>query len=163
MPWPNPNSELQRSNQELEQFAYIASHDLQEPLRKVTSFVQLLQQRYAGQLDDRADEYIAFAVDGSRRMQALIGDLLEFSRVGTTTDAFVPVDTSATARVAVAALADLIDEAGGTVTICDLPTVAGDPVLLTSLFQNLIGNAVKFRGAAAPVVVVDASRETRSR
>jgi signal transduction histidine kinase len=153
------NSELQRSNEELEQFAYIASHDLQEPLRKVTSFVQLLQQRYAGQLDDRADEYIAFAVDGSRRMQELITDLLEFSRVGRTTDAFVPVDTSATARVAVAALAALIDEAGGTVTIGDLPTVPGDPVLLTSLFQNLIGNAVKFRGAAAPVVVVDASRE----
>lgn len=151
------NLELRRSNEELEQFAYIASHDLQEPLRKVTSFVQLLQQRYAGQLDDRADQYIAFAVDGSRRMQALIGDLLEFSRVGRTTDAFVPVDTAACARGAVAALADPIDEAGATVTIGDLPTVSGDPVLLSSLFQNLIGNAVKFRGEQAPAVAVEAT------
>jgi hypothetical protein len=154
------NLDLVRSNEELEQFAYVASHDLQEPLRKVTSFVQLLQQRYDGQLDERADQYIAFAVDGSKRMQDLINDLLTFSRVGRTTDAFAPVDTGAAARDAVAVLAEPVDAQGATVTIGQLPTVAGDRVLLTSLFQNLIGNAIKFRGPEPPVVAVDAVPDT---
>ncbi len=151
------NLDLLRSNEELEQFAYVASHDLQEPLRKVTSFVQLLQQRYMGQLDERADQYIGFAVDGSKRMQLLINDLLAFSRVGRVTDDFVAVDTGVAAREAVAELSDAIDDSGATVTVGPLPTVPGDPVLLASLFTNLIGNAVKFRGADPPVVTVDAS------
>ena len=153
------NLELLRSNEELEQFAYVASHDLQEPLRKVTSFVQLLQQRYEHQLDDRADEYIGFAVDGAMRMQVLIDDLLAFSRVGRTTDSFVPVDLGACVRRATANLALLIDEADADVAIGPLPTVSGDPELLTSLWQNLIGNAVKFRSDARPVITVDATRQ----
>ena len=154
------NLDLQRSNEELEQFAYVASHDLQEPLRKVTSFVQLLQQRYEGQLDDRADQYIGFAVDGSKRMQVLINDLLTFSRVGRSTDTFVGVDMAAALAQAVDALGDLLDDAGATVTVVGtLPTVPGDPVLLASLWQNLVGNAVKFRGAEAPVVTVAATRD----
>src|SRR5664280_3134688 len=102
------NTDLRRSNEELEQFAYVASHDLQEPLRKVTSFVQLLQQRYEGELDERADQYIGFAVDGSKRMQALISDLLAFSRVGRDTEDFVAVDMGV-------ALDDAIDSLGGAV------------------------------------------------
>jgi len=149
------NRDLLRSNEELEQFAYVASHDLQEPLRKVTSFVQLLQQRYEGELDDRADQYIEFAVDGSKRMQVLINDLLAFSRVGRTTDRFVPVDMAAALGVALGSLDDLLVETDTSVTVAgELPTVPGDPVLLASLWQNLVGNAVKFRGADPPAVTV---------
>lgn len=152
------NLDLLRSNEELEQFAYVASHDLQEPLRKVTSFVQLLQQRYEGQLDERADQYIHYAVDGSKRMQVLINDLLTFSRVGRTTDRFVPVAMGEVARDAVIALSGAIDESGADVTLGPLPTVVGDPVLLASLWQNLVGNSLKFRGAETPVVTVGAER-----
>ena len=152
------NRELHRSNEELEQFAYVASHDLQEPLRKVTSFVQLLQQRYEGQLDPKADEYIGFAVDGSRRMQALIDDLLTFSRVGRTTDAFADVPLGDCVTTALTGLSALIEDADATVTVGPLPTVRGDRVLLTSLWQNLIGNAVKF-GGAHPSVNVAARRD----
>jgi len=152
------NLDLIRSNEELEQFAYVASHDLQEPLRKVTSFVQLLQQRYGGQLDDRADQYIDYAVDGSKRMQVLINDLLAFSRVGRLTDGFVPVDMGAVARDAVGGLSQAVEESRANVVLGPLPTVVGDPVLLTSLWQNLIGNSLKFHGEEAPVVTVDAER-----
>jgi hypothetical protein len=153
------NRDLQRSNEELEQFAYVASHDLQEPLRKVTSFVQLLQARYEHHLDPRADEYIGFAVDGARRMQALIDDLLTFSRVGRTTASFVAVPLDACAQAALQGLGELVAETGATVDVGRLPTVPGDPVLLTSLWQNLIGNAVKFHGDDPPVVLVEARRE----
>ena len=153
------NRDLQRSNEELEQFAYVASHDLQEPLRKVTSFVQLLQQRYEHQLDDRADEYIGFAVDGARRMQALIDDLLTFSRVGRTTEAFSTVAMGGCATAALASLSGLVEETGATVRIGPLPTVRGDRVLLTSLWQNLIGNALKFGDDEPPLVEVDAHRD----
>ena len=152
------NLDLIRSNEELEQFAYVASHDLQEPLRKVTSFVQLLQQRYGGQLDDRADQYIDFIVDGSKRMQTLINDLLAFSRVGRLTDGFVPVDMGAVVHEVVHGLSEVVDESGAEVTIGPLPTVVGDPVLLASLWQNLIGNSLKFRGEDAPLVTVGAER-----
>ena len=152
------NADLARSNVELEQFAYVASHDLQEPLRKVVSFCQLLQRRYGGQLDARADEYIAFAVDGATRMQVLINDLLAFSRVGRSTTAFVPVDLGRLVVQATADLRDVIDEARATVESGTLPTVAGDPTLLAALFANLLGNALKFRGEAPPVVTVAASK-----
>jgi signal transduction histidine kinase len=150
--------DLARSNTELEQFAYVASHDLQEPLRKITGFCQLLQRRYGGQLDERADEYIAFAVDGAKRMQQLINDLLAFSRVGRTTDAFSPVDLSGRAAAALSNLQEAVADARATVEIGELPTVQGDPVLLESLFQNLIGNALKFRSEDPPVVTITSRR-----
>ncbi|HEX2576993.1 MAG TPA: CHASE3 domain-containing protein, partial [Aquihabitans sp.] len=115
-------ADLTRSNQELEQFAYVASHDLQEPLRKITGFCQLLQRRYGGQLDERADEYIAFAVDGAKRMQTLINDLLSFSRVGRTTETFQQVDLNPVAASAVATLQEAIADAGATVEVDRLPT-----------------------------------------
>ena len=141
---------LRRSNRDLEQFAYVASHDLQEPLRKVASFCQLLERRYGDQLDDRGQQYIDFAVDGAKRMQKLINDLLAFSRVGRTTDAFVPVPLGEALDRATQALATAIEEASAEVTSDPLPTVSGDPTLLAAVFQNLIGNAVKFRGQEAP-------------
>ncbi|HEX3796739.1 MAG TPA: ATP-binding protein [Acidimicrobiales bacterium] len=152
------NEDLARSNLELEQFAYVASHDLQEPLRKVTSFVQLLQQRYEGQLDERADQYIHFAVDGAKRMQGLISDLLTFSRVGRTTERFEPVDLSRCLQMAMANLATVIEETGAQIEVSDLPTVLGDRSLLVSLWQNLLGNSIKFRGDASPLVVVTADQ-----
>jgi signal transduction histidine kinase len=146
--------ELLRSNDDLQQFAYVASHDLSEPLRKVANFCQLLERQYRDELDDRAKEYIDFAVDGAKRMQALISDLLALSRVGRTTDEFVAVDLDAVLDTALAALTDRIDEAGAQIDrVTPLPTVAGDPSLLASLFENLIGNAVKYRRADVPAVV----------
>ena len=150
--------DLERSNAELEQFAYVASHDLQEPLRKVASFCQLLEQRYRGQLDERADQYIDFAVDGAKRMQQLINDLLAFSRVGRTSGDFAPVDLDQAVRRALADLASAIDESGAKIDADDLPTVSGELSLLTLVFQNLIGNAIKFRSAEAPAVRVTAER-----
>jgi light-regulated signal transduction histidine kinase (bacteriophytochrome) len=151
--------DLERSNAELEQFAYVASHDLQEPLRKVTSFCQLLQQRYGGQLDERADQYIGFAVDGARRMQELINDLLAFSRVGRAEHPHAPVDCDAVLSRARDDLAASIDASGARVDAGPLPTVDGDASLLRLVFQNLIGNAIKFRGEAAPRVHVEAERD----
>jgi signal transduction histidine kinase len=152
--------ELERSNRDLEQFAYVASHDLQEPLRKVASFCQLLQRRYAGKLDERADQYIAFAVDGAQRMQQLINDLLTFSRVGRTTENFGSVDLGAMAAAAAAQLEQAREEAGGEIVLGALPTVPGDPGLLQSLLANLIGNGLKFhRKGVAPVVRVGAQRD----
>ncbi|OCB49375.1 histidine kinase [Mycobacterium malmoense] len=139
-------AELRRSNTELEQFAYVASHDLQEPLRKVASFCQLLERRYGDQLDARGIEYIGFAVDGAKRMQALINDLLTFSRVGRlgTTETDVSLDTTLDSGLANLAVA--IEESDAEIVRPDaLPRIKGDPMLLTMLWQNLIGNAVKFR------------------
>ncbi len=151
--------ELARSNADLEQFAYVASHDLQEPLRKVTSFCQLLQRRYQGQLDERADQYIEFAVDGAKRMQALINDLLAFSRVGRTTEAFEPVDCDEALDRALRNLETAIDDADAEVVRAGpLPTVEGDPSLLAALFQNVTANALKFRSDAPPHVEVSAAR-----
>jgi signal transduction histidine kinase len=155
--------ELRRSNAELEQFAYVASHDLQEPLRKVASFCQLLEKRFGDQLDERGIEYIGYAVDGAKRMQVLINDLLTFSRVGrlnTTTDG--DVDLDATLDHALGNLTTAIDESGADIVrTAALPTVAGDRTLLTMLWQNLIGNAVKFRrGDVAPRIVVECAPGT---
>jgi len=151
--------ELQRSNQELEQFAYVASHDLQEPLRKVASFTQMLQRRYSGQLDERADRYIEFAVDGAKRMQELINDLLDFSRVGRTTRPHEPVDCDDLVEEALRRLAARVEETGGEVVVDgDLPVVMGDAGLLTAVFQNLISNGLKFRGDAPPRIEIAAER-----
>ena len=151
--------ELARSNSDLEQFAYVASHDLQEPLRKVASFCQLLQRRYAGQLDERADQYIEFASDGAKRMQVLINDLLAFSRVGRQGDAMEPVDLDRLVDRAAENVAGALEESGGTVERGDLPRVLGAPALLTTVFQNLLGNSLKFRGEDPPRVRVDAERD----
>jgi len=139
------HEELTRSNAELEQFAYVASHDLQEPLRAVASCVQLLKKRYEGRLDARADEFILHAVEGTKRMQALINDLLAYSRVGTHQQPFEPVDCSEIVEEALANLTVAVQESGATVTRDPLPTVMADPTHLTQVFQNLIGNALKFR------------------
>jgi signal transduction histidine kinase len=144
--------DLKRSNVELEQFAYVASHDLQEPLRKVASFCQALQRRYSGQLDERADQYIEFAVDGAKRMQTLINDLLAFSRVGRSGNELELVNLNLVLAEAKATLSSSLGESETTVLADELPSVRGERTLLVSLFQNLIGNAVKFRGEHAPVV-----------
>ncbi|WP_405498993.1 ATP-binding protein [Streptomyces niveus] len=153
--------ELRRSNGELEQFAYVASHDLQEPLRKVASFCQLLEKRYGDQLDDRAAQYIGFAVDGAKRMQVLINDLLAFSRVGRVQDAQEPVALDAALDRALRNLSVTIEETGAVLERpAELPEVVGDPTLLTMLWQNLVGNAVKFRRPDRdPRVAVTVDRE----
>jgi signal transduction histidine kinase len=150
--------DLQRSNAELEQFAYVASHDLQEPLRKVASFCQMLERRYAGQLDERADQYIHYAVDGARRMQDLINDLLAFSRVGRMSHQHEPVDLNEILRRAESNLAARVEETGAEVEAGELPTVVGDAGLLALVFQNLVGNALKFHGEDPPRVRVAAER-----
>jgi light-regulated signal transduction histidine kinase (bacteriophytochrome) len=153
--------ELTRSNDDLQQFAYVASHDLSEPLRKVANFCQLLERQYRDQLDERAGQYIDFAVDGAKRMQLLIADLLALSRVGRNTDAFVPVRLDSVLDQALATLADRIGESDGRVEReSALPTVAGDPALLTSLFENLVGNAIKYRREdVAPLVRISADHD----
>ncbi len=148
------SEELARSNQELEQFAYVASHDLQEPLRMVSSYVQLLARRYKGKLDQDADEFIAFAVDGATRMQRLINDLLLYSRVGTRGKPFEPTDSYQALAAALDNLQLAIQEAGATVTHDPLPAVMADGSQLVQLFQNLIGNAIKFHGSEKPLVHV---------
>ncbi|MBB4909703.1 sensor histidine kinase [Actinophytocola algeriensis] len=152
-------TDLERSNAELEQFAYIASHDLQEPLRKVASFCQLLERRYKGKLDERADQYIAFAVDGAKRMQILINDLLAFSRVGRVVRESVEVSCAAVLEQATANLADAIERTEASVEAEELPTVSAEVPLLTAVFQNLIGNALKFRGDDPPKVRITARRD----
>ena len=150
--------ELARSNRELEQFAYVASHDLQEPLRMVSSYVSLLGRRYGGQLDERADKYIHFAVDGANRMQRLITDLLAYSRVGTRG---AEMEESAIADVVQQALANLeiaIRESDAEIVYSDLPHVIGDSSQLGQLFQNIIGNALKFKTERRPRIEIEAER-----
>ena len=151
--------ELSRSNADLEQFAYVASHDLQEPLRKVASFCQALQTRYRGQLDERADQYIEFAVDGAKRMQTLINDLLAFSRVGREGAQRRPVELGAALAGAADALAEPIERTGARIEAGPLPTVLGDESLLRSLFQNLLANSLRFHDAEPPLVRVSARQE----
>jgi len=150
--------ELARSNTELEQFAYIASHDLREPLRMVTSYLQLLQRRYKGQLNTDADEFIEFAVDGATRMRALINDLLTYSRVSTRAKPFEPTDCCAVLDHTLANLKIAIKENDAVVTCDDLPTVMADKVQLTQVFQNLVGNGIKFRSDRPPKVHVGVER-----
>lgn len=152
--------ELRRSNDELEQFAYVASHDLQEPLRKVASFCQLLQRRYGGQLDERADQYIGFAVDGANRMQVLINDLLLFSRVGRMNTESRAIDLNETLASVLDAISVGLEETGAEITHDPLPHVTGDASQFVMLFQNLITNAVKFRAPdRAPRVHIGAERD----
>ncbi len=156
--------ELARSNTELEQFAYVASHDLREPLRMVSSYVGLLERRYADKLDDEAREFIAFAKDGATRMDSLVLDLLEYSRIGRITRPMLPVPLGLAVERAIRSLAPKIVEAGAEIVIPPdiLPTVLGDAEELTRLFQNVIGNAVKYRAAdRSPVITLAAERHGR--
>ncbi len=152
-------AELLRSNAELEQFAYVASHDLQEPLRKVASFCQLLEKRYGDQLDERGRQYLGFAVDGAKRMQVLINDLLTFSRVGRGSEVRVRLPLDAPLDAALAALGTAIDESGAVIERPGrLPEVTGDATLLGMLWQNLVGNGIKFRAPdRTPVVQITAA------
>lgn len=148
--------ELSRSNTELEQFAYVASHDMQEPLRIVTSFAELLRRRYRDKLDQGAQEFIDFIVDGATRMRQLIDDLLALSRVGTRGGNFAPVSSAQTVERALGNLRVAIAESGAEITLDALPELVADARQLTQLFQNLIGNAIKFHGGATPRIQVSA-------
>ncbi len=152
------SAELARSNDDLQQFAYVASHDMSEPLRKVANFCQLLERQYGPELDDRARQYIHFAVDGAKRMQALITDLLALSRVGRSTEAFETIDLDRKLDQALAGLSERITESGARIErLTPLPTVDGDRALLISLFENLVGNAIKYRRPdVAPLVRISA-------
>jgi light-regulated signal transduction histidine kinase (bacteriophytochrome) len=150
---------LARSNQDLEQFAYVASHDLQEPLRMVATYTQLLAERYRGQLDDNADKYIHYAVDGALRMQALVQDLLTFSKIGRQDTYFQSIDCNGVVETAVKNLRTAVDESRARVTHDPLPTVITDGSQLLQVFQNLIGNALKFRSAEPPAVHISASKK----
>ena len=148
--------ELARSNAELEQFAYVASHDLQEPLRMVTGFMGLLERKYSDKLGDEAGEYIGFAVDGARRMQALIDGLLTYSRVGSKGGTAVPMSMDDAATAALMNLTALVTETGADVQRGPLPDVVADRQQMIQLYQNLIGNAVKFRGEKPALIELGA-------
>jgi PAS domain S-box-containing protein len=148
--------ELNRSNEELGQFAYIASHDLQEPLRMVASYTQLLSRRYAGKLDSDADDFIAYAVDGATRMQRLIQDLLAYSRIGTKGKDLLNTSSEDALRHALSNLRGAIEESGALVTHDPLPEVLADEMQLIQLFQNLVGNAIKYQNPGIPKIHVAA-------
>jgi two-component system, sensor histidine kinase and response regulator len=151
--------ELARSNADLEQFAYVASHDLQEPLRMVSAYTQLLADRYRGRLDEQADKYIHYAVDGAARMQSLIQDLLAFSRVGRQEKAVKTTDCNEIVERVVENLRAAIQESGAVVTHGPLPRLMACGSQLEQVFQNLIGNALKFKGSQTPVIEITATRE----
>lgn len=151
--------DLERSNGELEQFAYVASHDLQEPLRMVASFTQLLAKRYGDKLDESAHDFITYAVDGATRMQTLITDLLAFSRVGTQAKPLEPTECDAVLDRVLASLKLAIHESEAVIQRDPLPQVMADPVQLGQLFQNLLSNAMKFRGQAQPRIYLSARKD----
>jgi len=151
--------QLSRSNAELEQFAYVASHDLQEPLRMIASYTQLILRRYGDRFDGDAREFMDFIVDGATRMKQLIEDLLAYSRVGTHGKAFRPTDSGAAVQKALANLRAAIESSNGTVTCDPLPTINADEFQLVQLFQNLIGNALKFKGAETPHVHISVNEQ----
>ena len=150
--------ELQRSNNDLEQFAYVASHDLQEPLRMVASYTQLLGRRYKGQLDESADEFIGYAVDGAHRMQVLINDLLGYSRVGTHGGEFVQFEMNEAVDDVRSMLSTVIDESKATIRVGSLPSIVADRGQMSSLLQNLVSNAIKYRAESAPEIEIKAIR-----
>jgi signal transduction histidine kinase len=151
--------DLARSNRELEQFAYVASHDLQEPLRMIAAYTQLLAERYRGKLDDKADRYIQYAVDGATRMQALIDDLLTFSRVGRQGLTLQNADCNEAIETACKNLENAIRDAGAEVKHDRLPVIVADVRLLVQLFQNLISNSIKFRGSDTPKIQIAAEKQ----
>ena len=151
--------ELERSNKELEQFAYIASHDLQEPLRMISSYLKLLERRYKDKLDSDANEFIDFAVDGAKRMQQLINDLLLYSRVGTRGKAFETTESEKVLNEALSNLKLMIEDSGAKITHDSLPLLKADDVQLGQLFQNLLGNAIKFQGEQPPEVHISADKK----
>ncbi|MCS6320091.1 MAG: hypothetical protein H8K05_20440, partial [Nitrospira sp.] len=151
-------AELGRSNADLQQFAYVASHDLQEPLRMVSSYTQLIARRYKGKLDADADEFIAFAVDGANRMQRLIQDLLAYSRVKTGGRQFEPTAMETVLNAALANLTNAVAESHAVITHDPLPAVMGDEKQLAQLFQNLLSNAVKFGGPQPPRIHISAKQ-----
>lgn len=153
------NHDLRRSNIEIEQFAHVASHDLQEPLRMVTSYLQIIKRRYDPVLDDDGRQFIDFAVDGAKRMKSLIRDLLDFSRTGTGLVSFRPVPTASILHDVLENLKAAIADAGAQITFDALPTVAADPVLITQVFQNLIANAIKFHKSQPPCIHISARTE----
>jgi PAS domain S-box-containing protein len=155
--------ELNRSNEELGQFAYIASHDLQEPLRMVASYTQLLSKRYKGKLDADADQFIAFAVDGANRMQLLIQDLLAYSRVGTKGSELMDTSSEEALRRAILNLGGAIEDSGAQVTHDPLPHVLADEGQLVQLFQNLVGNAIKYQGAGVPQIHVSSAKNAETK
>ena len=159
----NKVEELNRSNEELGQFAYIASHDLQEPLRMVASYTQLLSRRYKGKLDSDADEFIAFAVDGAGRMQRLIQDLLAYSRVGTKGQELLATSSEEALQQALINLRGAIAESGALVTHDPLPNVLADEMQLVQLFQNLVGNAIKYQNSGIPKVHITAAQNGRQK
>lgn len=150
--------ELARSNADLEQFAYIASHDLQEPLRMVAAYTQLIAERYRGKLDDNADKFIGYACEGALRMQTLINDLLAFSRIGRTGVKAGRVNCDAAMAEVLLNLGPAIRDCGATVSYAPLPEVLADSSQMTQVFQNLIGNAIKFRGKEPPEILVQAEK-----
>jgi light-regulated signal transduction histidine kinase (bacteriophytochrome) len=149
--------ELRRCREDLQQFAYVASHDLQEPLRMVSSYTELLAQRYQGKLDERADKYICYAVDGAKRMQRMLADLLAYSRVSSQAKPLAPVSAEAVVKGVVAALGAAIGRANASIKVGPLPIVRADEAQLGQLFQSLIGNALKFQGEAPPLVEIGAT------
>jgi PAS domain S-box-containing protein len=151
-------ADLARSNAELQQFAYVASHDLQEPLRMVTSYLELLERRYKGQLDAKADQFIDYAVDGAVRMQTLINALLSYSRIGSKAAAWQPVDCAVLLQEVLTNLQVTIDQNQASITHDPLPAVMADRIQLVQLFQNLIGNGIKFRQAAVPQIHIGVGR-----
>jgi signal transduction histidine kinase len=150
--------ELARSNVELERFGHVASHDMQEPLRMVASYVELLERRYGSRLDSDARQFMAYAAEGAKRMQGLIRDLLAYSRAGRAEQAFESVDCSAPVAAALENLRTAIEESGAVVEVGELPEVWGHPSALTQLFQNLIENAIKFRSREPPRIRIAAER-----
>ena len=155
------HEELARSNRDLEQFAYVASHDLQEPLRMVATYTQLLAERYLGKLDENADKYIHYAVDGALRMQTLVKDLLAFSRVGRMQQTPREIDCNVVVRSVIVNLQAAIQESGARISSRGLPTLLADQSELLQLFQNLIGNAIKFRGTKPPEIRITAEKKKK--